>query len=70
MGAIQASRCLTLLLAGLFVPVVFADSYSFQTIDLPGAFATTITGINNAGDFVGYSNLGPFLYAKGAFSRS
>lgn len=51
----MALRIVLLLAASL--PAV-AQTFTFTTIDIPGAERTTVSGINNAGDMVGYYSSG------------
>jgi hypothetical protein len=50
----------------------FADSYTFQTVDVPGASSTSLKGINNAGQIIGtYTNSNGtfgFLDSGGSFT--
>ncbi len=41
-------------LTGTTIPSRAADSFSFTTIDVPGATETEASGINNAGQIVGF----------------
>jgi probable HAF family extracellular repeat protein len=53
------------------VETAWADVvYSFTTLDVPGASpgSTSANGINNSGQIVGTSSLGPFLYTGGTFT--
>lgn len=69
---------LLLSLAAVFNGVARADSYTFDTIDAPGATGTVACAINNSGQIVGtYSAAGDgansvnrhgFLYEGGSFS--
>ena len=57
-----------LLLAAL---PVFANSYSFQTIDVAGASTTSLKGVNDLGQIIGYSTSNGvsqgFVYSAGSF---
>jgi hypothetical protein len=44
---------LTVVLLAASLPTV-AQTFTFTTIDIPGAVRTTVSGINNGGDMVGY----------------
>jgi probable HAF family extracellular repeat protein len=72
-------RIATLLLFGIValggVKTAWADVvYSFTTFDPPGSARTTLNGINDSGQIVGYyNNPGPgnangFLYSNGSFT--
>lgn len=66
----KQSRLLAHAVAGCLA--MFAASahagYVFTTIDYPGATFTDVRGINNAGQIVGYTDLGGFLYSAGTFT--
>jgi hypothetical protein len=48
------------------IGTAFADSiYSFTTIDVPGATATAVTGINGSGQIVGWFGSPPSGLARG-----
>src|SRR5262245_43635528 len=47
-------RLFSVILLFLTIPFAHAQSYVFFTIDPPGSTSTTVTGINNTGQIVGY----------------
>lgn len=57
--------------AGCLALVASANAhaeYVFTTINYPGATFTDVRGLNNAGEIVGYTNLGGFRYSAGTYS--
>lgn len=52
----RIALCIALFMAASLQTV--AQTYTFTTIDIPGAERTTVSGINNAGDMVGYYSAG------------
>ena len=76
MSRTRMSRFNTMGLALLFAVYIVssgrADQPGFTTIDFPGAFDTIASGINPAGDIVGWYSNGRgehgFLLSKGAFT--
>jgi len=63
------------LLAGLLVLVLFVAGpgqaqadYIFTTIDVPGSAQTVASGINDAGQIVGYYNGHGFLLSNGSYT--
>jgi probable HAF family extracellular repeat protein len=67
-------RASMMLLIGLTAMVAgaTADTFTFTTIDAPGLSGTVASGINNAGEIVGYGNdngvYTGFVYSGGAFT--
>ncbi|HYM91868.1 MAG TPA: hypothetical protein VEW91_09580 [bacterium] len=56
-------------LTGITIPTRAADSFSFTTIDAPGATRTWASGINDAGQIVGsFNNHGYLRTSWGAFT--
>ena len=43
-----------MVIALAFVPVLFARSYTFTSLEVPGATQTNATGINDLGTIVGF----------------
>jgi probable HAF family extracellular repeat protein len=59
--------------ATIAAPLVFADSYSFTTIDVPGSTTTSASGINASGEIVGTytdssGNQHGFEYTNGTYT--
>lgn len=49
-----------------------ASSYTFTTIDAPGAADTYLSGLNDVGQIIGYasgSNLGAFVWRDGVYTK-
>ena len=54
-----------------FPPLAGAETFSYQALDVPGAYMTTVSGINDFGQAVGtYSNVVDGQYGGGAFLES
>jgi probable HAF family extracellular repeat protein len=70
-----ALKRFSLVAMSLLIPVsLFADSYAFTPIDVPGSTSTLVTGINDAGQIVGTYTTGlgtatnAFVYSNGAYT--
>ena len=51
-----------MLIALAFGPALFAQSYTFTSLEVPGATQTDATGINNRGTIVGFYFNSPLLH--------
>ncbi|HTR37875.1 MAG TPA: hypothetical protein VMH80_18330 [Bryobacteraceae bacterium] len=69
----MTARILCVAILALSPCMVFADSFSIQTIDIPGATGFTPYAINDSGEIVGAygdaSGFHTFLYSNGTFTN-